>query len=514
MDTQVPQSATFDTVQQEVSLRDVIAIFFRRLRGMTVIFSLSMIITIVWIFFIRTDIYEATAKVLVRIGYEQASSVTVMNRQTPVVGYRHQDVATEVHILSSSDVLERVVDRLNLEEMEKKPRPQGIFAGFVYDIKQWWFEVKQWFNELLIRIGLRERVNQRDAVIDTLSRALLVGSSQESNVIVAILRLPHREGTAAVLDAILDEYLDARMTYFQEDAAIDVFRNKMEMTLKELRTVEDEIRRLEAEQNIVNYSVQEKLLLERQKQLEAEIKSDRHELKALKDKLETLKAVHKSDNVSFASLGSFPERSFASNLMTELAAIENERISLEMAAGGRDLRSVKENRQRFVKTLNLLESNIVSTAADKSSELRGNEAAFRDVQMELEKLHEHKTAWNDLIRRSELLEANYKLYRQELEEASATSSMQNKRVSSVKIIQHPMDPIRPAGIRKMYLIVIAAVLSGFFAITWAALAEFFDRRVYRRDQVTRFLGVPVVGTVSRLDLRKPGRLLDPLTGAR
>lgn len=513
MDTSAPRATMPDAGHQEVSLRDVIAILFRRLKGMTVIFVLSMTIALIWIFFVRADLYQATAKILVRIGFEQAPSVTVMSRQTPIVGYRHQDVANEVHIISSTDVLGRVVDRLNLGETEEPPRPEGLFSGLVYDIKKLKANIDNWINDRLIQIGLRQPVAPRDAVIDTLSQGLLVGSSQESNVIVAILRLPYRQGTAAVLDAILDEYLEARMTYFQEDAAIDVFRSKMEKTLEELRTVEEEIKLLEAKHNIVNFDVQEKLLLEREKQLEADLKTDRQELSALQDKLETLKAIRNSDNVSFASLGSFPQRSFAASLMTELAAIENERIRLEMAAGGRDLRSVNENRQRFVKTLNLLESNIASTAAEKNSVLRGHTVALKDVRTELDKLHAHKTAWNDLLRKSELLEVNYKLYRQELEEASATSSMQNKRVSSVKVIQHPMDPIRPSGIRKLYLIVIAAVLSGFFAIAWASLTEFLDHRVYRRDQAARFLGAPVAGAVSRLNPKKLCYFLGSGTGA-
>ena len=120
-------------------------------------------------------------------------------------------------------------------------------------------------------------------------------------------------------------------------------------------------------------------------------------------------------------------------------------------------------------------------------------------------LHEHKTSWQDLSRRSELLEADYKLYRLELEEASATSSMQNERISNVKIIQHPIPPVRAAGIRKLYLIYIAAVLSSFFAIVWASLSEFFDHRVYSADQVTRHLGVTVAGVIPRLDTGQLGR---------
>jgi len=504
MNTTVPQPSTFDAAHHDVSLRDIIAILFRRLKGMTVIFSLAMVIALIWIFFVRGEIYEATSKILVRVGYEQATSVTVMNRQTPVIGYRHQDVATEVHILSSTDVLASVVDRLDLTKMEKEPRPPGFFKGIIYDVKQAWATVNESFNDALIWVGLRKRMNPREVIIDTLGKSLLVGSGQESNVLVAMLRMPSREGVAVVLNEILKEYLDARMSFFREDAAISLFRSKMDQTLEALRKVETEIKQLEAQHNIVNYSVQEKLLLEREKQLEAQLKDDRQELKSLNDKLDTLKAIRESDNVSFASLGAFPQRSFAANLMSELAKIEGDRIRLKMAAGGGNQRSIDENNQRFEKTLQLLRSNIESTTAEKRSVVKAREATLKETRKDLDALHDQKTVWQDLLRRSELLESDYKLYRVELEEASATSSMQNENISNVKIIQHPLNPIRPAGIRKLYLITIAAVLSAFFAIVWASLAEFFDHRVYSADQMAKHLGVPVAGVIPRFKPEEDG----------
>ena len=134
----------------------------------------------------------------------------------------------------------------------------------------------------------------------------------------------------------------------------------------------------------------------------------------------------------------------------------------------------------------------------------GRAASLKETRLELDKLQSHKTAWQDLTRRSELLETDFKVYRLELEEASATSSMQNERISNVKIIQHPLNPIRAAGIRKLYLIYIAAVLSAFFAIAWASLAEFFDRRVYSTDQMARHLGVPVAGVIPRFNPEEAG----------
>ena len=497
--------------QVDVSLRDIVSIFFRRLTGMSIIFTVAMVIALIWIFAFRADLYEATAKIMVRIGHEQTRSVTVMNRETPVVGYRYQDVANEVHILSSTDILERVVDQINLDEMADMTRPEGFLKGLLFDLKQIKAVVDEWLNEAMIKIGLRQRLSSRQQVIAALSKALAVGSSQDSNILVAQLKLPYREGTAAVLDLILDTYLTSRLSYFQEEDALNLFRQKMDMNLDELRKVEAEIKRLESESNIVNLEVQEKLLLEREKELESNVKSTQLEVQALKAKLDKLEQTGGTDELNFSQLGAFQNDPFAANLMDQLAEIANSQILVEMAKSS-DQRIIDANRARFQATLKLLATYIKSIHAEQLEMLKGYQASLEDVRGELDQLHDNEITWKNLLRKAELLEIDYKFYRHELEEASVTSAMRDNKISTVRIIQHPRDSMKPAGIRKLYLIYIAIVLSGFIAISWASLAEFLDHRVYTAAQASRFLGVPVAGVVPWLKRRELNQLSASIKG--
>ena len=467
-----------------------------------------MLIAPGWILVGRSDVYETTAKILVRIGYEQAPSLTVMDRQTPIVGYRHQDVATEVQILNSTDVLARVVDRLNLAEVQAPQRPPGLIAGLRHDLRQAVASVREWTGEMLIRIGMRERLSPREQVIEALGGALRVGSSQESNVVVATLRLPYRKGAATVLNAILDEYLAARVRFFQEQDALDVLRVKMDRSLEQLREVEGATRRLESESNIVSIDVQKKLLLEQQDQLGRQLKADRVELDALAGKLASLRGLRAFADFDFGRLGAFPQGSFAADRMAELAQLRKEQIRLESAAGGRDQRSVDENRRRFETTLSLFESNLESMVNDRRATMSGRREALEGVATEIAALHGKETAWRDLRRRSELLENEYKFYRHEVEEASTASSMQTQLISNVKVIQHPMDPLQPVGTRKLYLVIIASLLCAFAAGAWASLAEFLDHRVHTTSQLADALRAPIAGVVRRL----PAPELEPSLG--
>jgi len=504
----------FETAHPDATLRDVVSIFFRRLPAMLTIFVVSLAVAGVWILGVRGDVYETTAKILVRIGYEQEPSVTVMDRQTPIVGYRHQDVATEVQILNSTDVLARVVDRLHLGEPNEAPRPAGFFAGLAHDLRRVVARVRGWTDELLIRVGMRERLSPREQVIDSLARGLQVVSTQESNVVVASLRLPFRKGAASVLSAILEEYLSARVRLFQEQDALELLRRSMEQSLEQLRQVEAEIRSFESASNIVSIDVQKKLLLERQDQLGRQLKADDVELSALSDKLATLRALRASGDPDFGRLGVFAQGSFAADRMAELAQLRKEQIRIESAAGGQDQRTLDENRRRFNATLALLESSLGSMISDGKATQAGHREALNAVDREIAALQGKETAWRDLRRRSELVENEYKFYRHEVEAASTTSSMQRQQISNVKIIQHPTDPLQPAGTRKLYLLMLAAFLCACAALAWASLAEFLDHRVYTTSQVAAATRAPIAGVQARLRAPELERALARTGGPR
>jgi uncharacterized protein involved in exopolysaccharide biosynthesis len=197
--------------------------------------------------------------------------------------------------------------------------------------------------------------------------------------------------------------------------------------------------------------------------------------------------------------------------MDRLSEIANNQIMIGMATSS-DQRIVDSNRAMFKATLNLLATYIESVHAEQLALLGGFRAAQNEVRQELTELHENETTWKNLLRNAELLEDEYKFFRHQLEEASVTSAMQTNQISTVKIIQHPMDNSVTAGIRKIYLVYIAIVLSGFIAITWASLAEFLDHRVYTPAQAGRYLRVPVAGVVPWLKRRELNQLSASIKG--
>ena len=107
---------THDEFTPAVSGRELIAILFRRKWSILFVFLTGVFAAVVWLWVVRDDMYDLTAKVLVKIGYEQASSNTILrDRPVSVIGNREQDVNSEIDILQNTELLGRVIDRLGLD---------------------------------------------------------------------------------------------------------------------------------------------------------------------------------------------------------------------------------------------------------------------------------------------------------------------------------------------------------------------------------------------------------------
>jgi uncharacterized protein involved in exopolysaccharide biosynthesis len=78
----------------------------------------------------------------------------------------------------------------------------------------------------------------------------------------------------------------------------------------------------------------------------------------------------------------------------------------------------------------------------------------------------------------------------------------------IEIIEPPTKPLAPAGPRKQKILVLAFLLGPFLGISFVVLSEYMDDSVKSVGDLTRNLGMPVLGTIPRVpgtDLWRPLR---------
>jgi uncharacterized protein involved in exopolysaccharide biosynthesis/Mrp family chromosome partitioning ATPase len=135
------------------------------------------------------------------------------------------------------------------------------------------------------------------------------------------------------------------------------------------------------------------------------------------------------------------------------------------------------------------------------------------VQSEAGNLDKMAVQIEDLRRRKELEEANYRYYAASLEQARINEALGNGRVSNISPIQTPSPPM--ADWSKYSKVLAAIAFGGFFAgIAWAFTIEmYFDRSVRRPIDVERMLKLPLFLSIPRLAaglLKPPAKGKDAL----
>jgi uncharacterized protein involved in exopolysaccharide biosynthesis len=479
----------------QASLADLTTILFKRKWSILTIFVAGIASAFVYVTLIRDDAYEITAKLLVKIGQEQAPPSTILTAPPAVLGYRNQDVNSEIDILTSSDLIAQVVDRLGLDrQAPKPPAPTALIPRIKYEVKERIDVVKDWTNELLISAGFRVRLNPREAAIFMLKQGLQVAAQPESNIIAVRLAVPARQGASAIVNTLLDLYLRFRLTLFQDRGAIPFFEEELASASAKLAGAESELQQLEANADIQALEKQKEILLEQIAEAETALQeATLGEVDARRKVIELDREALREDP-EFAAIGGFDANTFPQAMLGQLADLQQEREKLRMTELDQGVR-IQNNRAQFVKLLQMMTANVRAVAAERTAQRETRARELDELTARVKGLHERQMDWNSAKRRVASLEESFLFYRRKLEEATAAANLNEKHLGNVVIVERAIDPLTPVGMRKMVLMALALFMSTLFAIAWAVIAEFFDHRIYTAESLAAELGVPVLAVV-------------------
>lgn len=484
--------------------------------------SLVFLVTIgaagFYVVFMRDDVYEASAKLLVKIGHEQAMPSTVLGeRPMMIIGQRYQDVNSEVEILMSTDLLGRVVDKLGLDKPgPPAPPPPGLFPRVRYEVKQIVRAVKDWKNEVLIRLGFRLRLSPREEAIAMLQKGLLVISVRDSNVIAVKLYLPAREFVSPILNELITMYRDFRLGMFLDKQAVTFFETEVQTAEETLAAAERELQEFETQGDIRSIPDQIKTLLEQAAQARAEREGARIALQVSEARLARFEADAESESRNFAGWGEFSADSFVGKLTLKLVELEQQRRMLNLTPVA-DSALIAANREQFQDMVGVVAAHLRVAAEEQRRIFEAKSLVFSELEGQLTALHDRDMHWRMLKRAAQVNETTYLSLQKRLEDARAAAAMEERKLGNVEVIEHSIAPFGSAGIRKLTLLGIALAAGLVAALAWASLAEFFDHRVYDAQTVEAHLKAPVVAVVPVTRGRR-GRILSRaqtlLAGAR
>jgi uncharacterized protein involved in exopolysaccharide biosynthesis len=481
--------------------------------------------------------FRSTGKLFVRLGRENATlDPTVTLGASPTVAIpqsRDNEINSVVEILQSRTLLEKVVDGVGVdvvlhggfaasapapseppEAIEASSSPiMGQFAALMLEGRRVWSSTA--------------RLDDRQRAILQLAKNLKVEAARKSNVIEVSYEGSTPEQCQAVVAQLIDAYLDEHLRLNRPRGSHEFFAEQTRRLREELSRREGELRDLKNATGLASAAAQRQVLIARIGHLEddllaAETARSVAEAKVtvLHDKLASLPDTQVTlETEGFGNEGTdrMRDQYYALQVREKEAAAKytddhpRMRALHEQSTASRALLNAEERgRKQVTREPGRLHQQAESALLAEEPTIASLRAKAEQLKTQLAAARREVTALNDnelrlavMQRDIDLIEADYRKYSNNLEQARIDQQLETQRMSNIAIVQpasYEPRPIRPRKAVNLLLGLCVGVLGGL-ALPWA-----FDQSRVVPEGVERLNGSPPVTRMPRVS-RLPARPL-------
>lgn len=495
-----PSPASLGGLLPAVSLHELAEILFRRIWSVIGIVLVSVVSVSIYAFLIRGDAWVAEAKILVRLGQEQAPLPTMVADRQTLVATTPSHVNGEMELLRSRDLIARLVDRIDLTP-QPRPAPTSLFGRIKEALRNVYKRAQEMFDDFLVMIGARVRLTPREAAIEAISGSLLLETQPNSNVVGARFFWAQRGVPVIVLSDLLSLYFEMRSGMFQGTQAVTFFTERRRETALRLQEAEATLSAFERDNGIASPDEQRSALNRRLSEAETAVQAARLELGMARTALDQLEAARAAgdETLSGVALAGNP---LQQSLATELATLGARSAGAQTTLSPQDV-NVRRQRAEMAALSRQLTEQVQATYAQRQELLESRERQREAIQAELDAFQAELPRWYALRRDVDSARRAYEFNDNKLNDSLAIAALEQARIGNVQVIQHPAEAANPVGVRKTSMILLSGAAGLVLALAWVALRTFFDHRLYGRDDVERQLGLRVLAVAPRVRRPQP-----------
>lgn len=525
----IPETTAEREERRRTSLRDVCSVLFRHKWKMLLFFLAAAAGNTAWTL-TAAKIYQSEAKLLVRLGRESVAldPTATTGPMVPVVSSRESEIQTELEILKSHRIAERVADSLGVEAVlegltdgssgasDESPGPGrgiGRAAG----------AIKERTRALLERAGLRESLGDRDKAILTIVESTRVNTEKDtSNIINLYFEAEAPALAQRVLTELMDAYLDERVSVHSTVGSRDFFAEQCRLSQQQLGDLEQQLKAALSGAGTSSIEEELRVTLDRIGSLETDI-----------DRAESLRAASQARAEQLrASLAGLPETivtSTTTGYPNVAADAMRERLyelqlrEQELASKyNEESRQIQEIRRQIAEAQSLLsqehplraQTTTAVNAARQQAEsaLLAEQANLTALEAEAgtlrQKLSEARAKLSGLedtaagIRRLkreiEIQEANYVKYAENLEQARIDQALDAGRISNIAVVQPATLPVKAVRPNRSLQLSLGLFFGLFGALVLASGCEYLDHTVKAPRDITEKLDLRALAWVPRV----------------
>lgn len=520
--------------QTPITPREVLRVLFRHRRRMLTFFCATIAATLVAIALYPRS-YTSDSKLFIRVGRESVAldptattGQTIMLQKTQV-----DEVNSALQVLSSREVYQQVVARVGAERINDdapaSPSDQAAgekSPGWKATLAETKDRVKGWLSDTMAAVHLSDPGTPEEMAVRKLENGVRSFSPKDSTVITISYSAASPQLAHDVVEAMTNVFLEEHVRVNRTEGSLKFFSDQASKLKDELHAAQNELRDRKNEYQLTSIENRRAIFSEQEKDVELQMLGTQRELAyadaqisdftkaiaALKPELVTNRVA------GFANEGKERMREKLYELEIEESKLRSrfkedhpllEQIERQRQEAAEILKDLPNERTQTTEALNpnqrTLELELAQAKAKKEALQAKQVAATKqreELTKELKALNEHEVEIDQLARKAQILEGNYRLHVEKMEQARVNDALGKDSISNITVPQPATLVGKPSSPKKALLLGFGLVVATAGAFALAFLGEIFDETLRTPEQVERALGVPVLLSIPHRKRRR------------
>ena len=463
------------STDRATSLRHFLTIVFKRIWIITAIVVLTLVFG-AFKLLRQPDQYQAQAKLLLERDPELEKALLLRVSSSGRSGEASYSYTQESEIMTSRPVLESVIRSLKMYGFDDTTR----FAT-----------------------AEKQEIAMQLAVSDV-GRHLNISPSSDPNIVKVRYKAKNPEVCAAVVNELVDRYIEYRFKIFSDDQSIAFLERQIEETAEQLNELQQRRMEFQSEGTLYSPDKEGDLLFTKLKDYENRADAVRLDRIAKEARLTTLRGIIASGSYDELPAIDLGEDNFRMQgvlqLKTQIRNLEYERDRLrqrytdsydEVQEKNDEIEALTNRiNEEVTEIIGVLETSIDALRNEENT-LRGS---ARSIRQQIGGLSSKELELDRLSRGIEEKQELYSLLLKQREEANISKS-KKEMVVRVKILSPAVVPIKPIPTNKGLKMVMVLFFGIFAGVSIAFFIDFFDHSFKSAEDVQRYLDLDTLASI-------------------
>ena len=488
------------------TLRDIATPLFRHSKLVLVIFLGLVLVTIVGIILLPKA-YEAKMKILVKRERVDAAVSPVRDAALPNRGdVTEEELNSEVELLKSRDLLEKVVLACNLQELQSS---------------HFWGRLLPTATTRKTGDGQDGEKKMSQAVLD-LENKLQIEPLKKTDLIQVTYDSPDPQLAARVLRTLGNLYLEKTVEVHRPPGAFEFFQTESQHYDQELQTAEAQLAKFDRDKGVADPQLEKQIALQKLSEFEATYNATQVAIKEMEKRTRVVEGqLVSTPEQTMSQVRSSDNPYLMQQLKTTLLDLELKRTGL-LEKFTPDYRPVQEVQKQIDQTIDTiakaekspdreettdrnpsyewLRSELTKSNAELASlHARAAETltVIRQYRDRLGVIDVNGAAQENLVREVKEAEGNDLLYKQKREEARIGDALDRQRIVNVAIAEAATVPALPAHPRWALTLLLGILLAALVSPGVAFAVDYFDPSLRTPDELRDVLQIPVLAALPK-----------------